>query len=89
MTTDRRIADQAYRVVVEARVAELLRYRRWYRAHRWANWPMLRQEVDVELRALVRLARQARRLAAVEDAREAATLAHGDHFAYATGGNGR
>ncbi len=55
-------ADQALAVVVEARISELWRERRWWRANRWADWPDIRRESDVELRALVRLARTARRL---------------------------
>jgi hypothetical protein len=47
-------------IVIE-RIAELLRYRRWYREHRWAIWTDMRKEHEVELRALVRLARQYRK----------------------------
>ena len=54
----------ALQVVMEQRVAELLRYRRWWRANRWADWPELRTQNDAELRALVKLMRRARRIAA-------------------------
>ena len=57
--------DHALRVVVEERITELLAYRRWYRAQpNWSNWMDLARDHDAELRALVRLARQARRIAA-------------------------
>lgn len=46
------------------RISELLRYRAWFRTHRWADWPQLRTEYDIELRALVRIARQWRRVEA-------------------------
>lgn len=50
----------SYRIVVDERIAELLRYRRWYRQHPYTvDWPS-RQEHAAELRALVRLARSAR-----------------------------
>ncbi len=55
--------DHALRVIVEERIAELLRYRAWYRANRWADWTLERTEHAVELWALVRLARQARKMA--------------------------
>jgi len=57
-------ADQALAVVVEARIGELWRERRWWRTNRWADWPDIRRDSDIELRALVRLARTARRLTA-------------------------
>ncbi len=53
-----------HRVVIEERIGELLRWRTWYREHRWAEWSDLRREDAAELRALVRLARRARRLEA-------------------------
>ena len=56
--------DHALRVVIEERISELLRWRSWYRRNRWADWTPLRHEHEVELRALVRLAREARRIAA-------------------------
>lgn len=59
-----KIAEQAYRVVIEERIAQLLVNRRWYRTHVWANWTDLRKNNEVELRALVRLARKARKVAA-------------------------
>ena len=58
------VGDHVLRVMVEERIAELWRYRRWYRTHRWADWSELRREHDIELRALVRLVRRARALAA-------------------------
>ena len=57
-------ADHVLRVVLEERIHELLAFRRWYREHTWTcSWPT-RYENDAELRALVRLARHARRIAA-------------------------
>ena len=58
------VEDQALRAIVEERVRQLWSYRQWFRSHRWADWPQERRDLDVELRALVRLARKARRLAA-------------------------
>ena len=55
--------DVQLAVAVERRIAELWRERAWWRANRWADWPDIRREHAVELRALVRLARTARRLA--------------------------
>jgi hypothetical protein len=58
-------ADHALRVVIEERIAELLRWRRWYRARPdWASFMGLAQQHAAELRALLRLRRVARRLAA-------------------------
>jgi hypothetical protein len=74
--------DHAARVLLEERVTELWRYRAWWRAHRWADWPDVRREADVELRALVRLLRKARQL----DRQTRHELAAGDFYAYATGG---
>ena len=60
----RTIRAHATEQVLLDRIAELLRYREWYRAHPWTvDWPM-RQEHAAELRALVRLARHARKRAA-------------------------
>ena len=54
----------ALQVVVEERIRELLAFRRWYRANTYTvSWPT-RYENDAELRALVRLARRARHIAA-------------------------
>lgn len=55
--------DHALRVAVTERIVELLAYRRWYRANRWADWSVERREHEVELRALLRVARTARRVA--------------------------
>jgi hypothetical protein len=55
----------ALAVVVDERIRELLGYRRWYRHNRWAVWTDLRLEHEIELRALVRVARRARRVAAM------------------------
>ena len=51
-------------VAVLARIRLLWSYRRWWRENRWADWPVERQALEIELRALVRVARQARRVAA-------------------------
>lgn len=53
-----------YRIVVEERIRELLQWRRWYHANRWADWPDMERDDRTELRALVKLARKARRAAA-------------------------
>jgi hypothetical protein len=47
--------------IVMDRIHDLLVYRRWFRQNRWADWPVERREYEVELRALVRLARKARK----------------------------
>jgi hypothetical protein len=50
--------------IVMARISELLIVRGWYRRYRWtAEWSPRRQEYEVELRALVKIARKARKLA--------------------------
>ena len=59
------IEDHALRVITDERIRELLAFRRWYRANRWADWSDLRKEQDAELRALLRLRRLARNLARV------------------------
>lgn len=73
--------------VLHDRIWELWRYRQWWRANRWADWPDLRHEHDIELRALVAVARKARDLSrpAIEslDA-QAQALAYGDFYAYAS-----
>ena len=53
-------ADRLH-AAVHDRIAALLADRQWYRTHRWADWPDIRRENEVELRALLRLAREARR----------------------------
>lgn len=72
--------DQQLAVVVERRIATLWRERGWWRAHRYADWPLMRQADYHELRALVRLARTARRLRKPEQA-DPITAAHrrGEH----------
>ena len=52
--------------IVMARIAELLSYRRWWRSNRWADWPEIRTAHEIELRALVRLARAFRRVEAAK-----------------------
>jgi len=59
------IEDHALRVIVDERIRELLKVRTWYRVNRWAAWTDLRRENEVELRALLRLRRNARNLARV------------------------
>jgi hypothetical protein len=92
MDTERTITGVVLLNATEARIAELWEYRHWWRTHRWADWPEERRDlIVVELRALVKLLRTARQLAApaVEQA-DAFTawkrardidLADGDHFA--------
>lgn len=48
--------------IVLERITELLKWRKWYRARPdWGNFLGLAREHEVELRALLKLARQARR----------------------------
>jgi hypothetical protein len=54
----------AFEKTVMDRIHDLLVYRRWFRQHRWADWPQERHDYEVELRALVTLARKARKLSA-------------------------
>ncbi len=61
---DTMTAPDSYRVVVMDRISELLRWRIWYRDNRWADWSVERQAHMAELRSLVRLARQARKVEA-------------------------
>lgn len=69
-------ADHALRVVIEERIADLWRYRRWYRARPdWAAFSGMAAAHTTELRALIRLLRAARRLAAA--APDPMTLAGG------------
>ncbi len=56
-------SGEALEAVIMARLRELLRDRQWYRANMWAEWTDLRKESEIELRALVKLARMARKLA--------------------------
>lgn len=62
--TPRVMRALATEAVLLERIAECLRIRRWYRRTHWADWPDLRKENEVELRALVKLARRARQVAA-------------------------
>lgn len=88
----RHVEAEAYRATVDDRIAELIRYRTWYRTHRWAmTWPSYREHMD-ELRALLRLARKARVLARPALERlDPMTLAgadndwRGDHHIYPAG----
>ena len=57
------IAEQAHRVTLEEAIHDHLTVRQWYRKHRWADWPDLRHQNEVELRALLKVARKARRIA--------------------------
>jgi hypothetical protein len=68
-----------YRLAIEQRIATLLEWRRWYRTNRWADWSDLRREHTAELRALVRLARAARKAATPDpiDAYKAGLDYHG------------
>lgn len=93
---ERRVTDQAYRVALEERIAELWRWRTWYRQQRnSAHWSPLRHQHTDELRALVRIARSARRIARpiaarldpIDLAAAAAPVAdfRGDHHVYPAG----
>jgi hypothetical protein len=60
------ITAQAIAVTLQARVRELVVIHNWYVVNRWARgpeWDAMRHDDRVELRALIRLARRARRLA--------------------------
>ncbi len=60
------ILNHAYAAVIETRIAELVKYRNWYIVTRWARgpeWDAWRHDDRTELRALLRLRRQARKLA--------------------------
>lgn len=63
--------------LVHDRISELLRYRQWCRSQaNAALWTPLRFEYEAELRALLKLAREARRQAAREaERRDAMTQA--------------
>ncbi len=47
--------------IILDRIADLWKLRKWYRENRWAEWSDLRRENYIELRALVKLARMARK----------------------------
>jgi hypothetical protein len=85
---NRRIEDQALRVLVHERIATLWRHRAWFRTH--VGW-IVQEQVDerAELRYLIALARQARKVAGPPQdeifegwkrARDL-DLSSGDHFA--------
>lgn len=61
---DRAVEGVVLLNAVEERIRELLGYRKWFRLNRWADWPPERHDYDVELRALVKLARKSRAIAA-------------------------
>jgi len=63
-STDR-VAHATEAVLLE-RITDLWIERAWWRYNRWADWPDIRREHTAELRALVAVARRARRLAAAE-----------------------
>lgn len=64
MDTVTRIEDHAYRIAIDERIRELIAWRRWYRQHaEWGSFMVLAAEHRAELRALLKLARQARRTA--------------------------
>ena len=67
------IYSHALAVTVEERIIELLKYRQWYRANPWARGPVWHEfytEDRIELRALIRLARKARRAAEPVEAQQ-------------------
>ena len=63
-STDR-VAHATEAVLLE-RITDLWIERAWWRYNRWADWPDIRREHTAELRALVAVARRARRLASAE-----------------------
>lgn len=82
-----RLEDRMLSVVVHERIWLLWRRRAWYRRH--VGWlPSQYEEDRHELRQLVRLAREARGLAApairIAEMSDPITLAKGDHFRYAS-----
>jgi len=64
-STDR-VAHATEAVLLE-RITDLWIERAWWRYNRWADWPDIRREHTAELRALVAVARRARRLSAEAD----------------------
>lgn len=57
----------ALAAAVEGRIVQLLAYRKWhYENRRLIDWPEMRHDDRVELRALVRLARAARKAGKAE-----------------------
>ena len=68
----------AYRIAIEERIAELIRFRSWYRQSPWtAMWSDLRRDNDTELRALIRIARKARRAERLDEQRDPLTAGKG------------
>jgi len=77
-----------YREAIEERIAELWRYRQWWRDNRWADWPIIRFQTDHELRSLVHLARAVRKAERARLKRELAIVEEmfrGDHFRFPAG----
>ena len=64
-STDR-VAHATEAVLLE-RITDLWIERAWWSYNRWADWPDIRREHTAELRALVAVARRARRLSAEAD----------------------
>lgn len=61
------LTGDAMRLLVNERILELLNWRQWYRRQvRFDLWMDLAAANDAELRALLRLARKARKLAAAQ-----------------------
>lgn len=78
--SDRITRAHATETVLLERIAELIRFRAWYRRQaRQDFWWDLARRNDVELRGLLAVARRARRLA--DAAPDPMTLAKGDHYA--------
>jgi hypothetical protein len=80
MPPDAALRAHMTETILLERIAELWRFRSWYRRQpRWDVWSDLAVRHDIELRALVRIARKSRGLVADETA----ALSLGDHYATA------
>lgn len=78
--------NEALAAIVMERIRELLIVRGWYRRNRWsATWSPRRQQYEIEFRALVSLARKARKVAREAEQRDAVTAAKGYHDWQAAG----
>jgi hypothetical protein len=77
MPPDAALRAHMTETILLERIAELWRFRDWYRRQpNWSWWSDLAARNRVELRALVKVARRARRLSADETA----ALSLGDHY---------
>ena len=86
MTT---IEAHALAVAVEERIVTLVKFHEWYIRNPWArgqDWDEMRRDDAIELRALVRLARKARKASSAGvDRMDPVTAAGGYHSWQAAG----